>query len=215
MRVGSSARAASRNLPRRRSQSRRPWCPYSRDRKPRIPLGLPLGGGGFAAAGGGLLGEVRGTWYVVGGTWWVDRLWDVGCGRWGVGSERWERRKTGFRRPRVAATNHKLQTTSYKPRATSYPPPSRLPASRPACRPRPGAHAVNDTNVRATRNGAYHEPQATSHRPLSKPPPRPPPKGRALSPFRGRRGASTPPLDGSRAPAFAGVTREVRDGGAT
>ena len=58
----------------------------------------------------------------------------------------------------------------------------------------------------------FHEPRAA--RPLLVPNPRPTlPKGEALSSFRGRRGASVPPLDKSRASAFTGMAREASGDG--
>ncbi len=56
-----------------------------------------------------------------------------------------------------AVSAHKLQ-------ATSYPPPFPLPRARPACRPRPGAHAANDAEGKDVRDSSTtnHKLRATN-----------------------------------------------------
>ncbi len=104
----------------------------------------PPWGGGGAAAGGGLFGAVRDAWCVVRGRRWI------GSGIVGGGN--------GARRV-SAGRGNRPRSTSYKPQATSCPPPFPPPRARPACRPRPGAHAVNDAEDKAARN-----PSTTSHK---------------------------------------------------
>ncbi|GEM90019.1 hypothetical protein ODE01S_14530 [Oceanithermus desulfurans NBRC 100063] len=99
-------------------------------------------------------------------------MWEVGTAQGGF--------------PQAAGTGHKPQATNHKLQATGHKLPTafpRFPASRPACRPRPGAHAANDADARATRNGANHELQATAHEPIFKTPTPALPKGEGAFAF--------------------------------